>query len=69
VGVVGVAEEPKHLRIILSNNKRATSTTSFPRRFPLAPGYFRYIVLDFSGSIANNNHATINLKSGIRSFF
>jgi len=39
------------------------------RRFQLTPGYFRYIVLDLSGSIAYSNHATINLKSGIRSFF
>jgi hypothetical protein len=36
---------------------------------PVTPSYFRYIVLDLSGSIAYSNQATINLKLGIRSFF
>lgn len=32
------------------------------------PDYFRYMVLDLSGSIAYRRHATINLKLAIRSF-
>ena len=52
-----------------SLSSAAGSDRSRSSSFQLTPGYFRYIVWDLSGSIAYSNHATINLKLGIRSFF
>ena len=59
-----LAEEPKRLR-----NNKGHLYDIHSSLFHLTRGYFRYIVWDFSGSIAYSNHATINLKLGIRSFF